>query len=488
VAHDDGAEELSPDGWLPDRISVGVLARAFPTDLVDEVVEATRTREVRRRLLPARLVVYFVLALWLFRGRNSGYRQVMAKLADGLYHRRRGADLLAGDLNPGGWVDAGQGRRWRQPGASSLSRARDKLGADPLHMLFDHVAGPVAADGAAGVFCCGLRVISMDGSTCDLPDSEENAAFFGRPSTASRDGAFAQARWVAAAESGTGALTGASFGPYRTGEQTLALDLLPSFGPGMLVLADRNFLSWSLARAVRATGAHILWRASASFALRPVKVLRDGTYLAELKPPRKGDGSPVAVRVIEYTVHTTPADGGGEESSEVFCLVTSLLDIEEYPALDLACCYPQRWGCETVVGHHKTDMGEGQPVLRSRDPERVAQEMWALFAVYQAICTIAGIGADAMGIPPDRISFPHALQAATATVAAFPPDQLDLALATFLLKILTPGFFVRHRPDRASPRKTKKAGDFPTRKPGEPSVTKVTRRIEFHLLQPWHVT
>jgi hypothetical protein len=64
-----------------------------------------------------------------------------------------------------------------------------------------------------------------------------------------------------------------------------------------------------------------------------------------------------------------------------------------------------------------------------------------------------------------------------------PPDQLDLALATFLLKILQPGFFVRDRPDRASPRKTKKAGDFPGRKPGEPTVTAVTRRIELHLLE-----
>jgi hypothetical protein len=87
------------------------------------------------------------------------------------------------------------------------------------------------------------------------------------------------------------------------------------------------------------------------------------------------DGPPVTVRVIEYTVHTRAEGDGTEESSEVFCLVTSLLDIEEYPALDLTCCYPDRWGCETVIGHHKTDMGEGQPVLRSKDPEGVAQEM-----------------------------------------------------------------------------------------------------------------
>ncbi len=287
-------------------------------------------------------------------------------------------------------------------------------------MLFERVAGPTGADGAPGVFCCGLRVVSMDGSVTDVPDSEKNAAFFGRPSNQSRDGAFPQARWVAAAESGTGSLLGAAIGRYTDAEQPLAADLLGCFGPGMVVLADRKFLSWSAARAFLATGAHILWRASASFTLKPVTALAGGTYLAELKPPRKSDGPPVTVRVIEYTVHTTAGDGA-EESSEVFCLVTSLLDVEKYPAPDLACAYPLRWGCETVTGHHKTDMGEGQPVLRSGDPEGVMQEMWALFAVYQAICRIVGIAVNAAGIPPDKISFPHALAAATDTVAAFSP-------------------------------------------------------------------
>ena len=168
----------------------------------------------------------------------------------------------------------------------------------------------------------------------------------------------------------------------------------------------------------------------------------------------------------------------------MFALVTDLLDIEAYPALDLACAYPMRWGCETVIGHHKTDMGAGKAVLRSKDPEGVAQEMWALFAVYQAIHTLIGAAVDATGIPPDKISFPHALAAATDSVTAgFPPQDLDLALATFLLKILDPGFFVRDRPDRASPRATKKAGDFPARK-DQPSVVRVTRRLQIHCLRP----
>ena len=199
VAHD-GSAGVSPEGWLPDRVSVGALTRAFPPEVVDRVVATTDTREIRRRLLPARLVVYFVLALWLFRGPNCGYGRVMVKLVEALYHRRRGQQLLDGVLDPEGWVDAGEGRRWRPPNISSLARARTRLGADPLHMLFEQVAGPVGAPDAAGVFCCGLRVVSMDGSSTDVPDTKENDEYFGRPSNATRDGAFPQVRWVVAAE------------------------------------------------------------------------------------------------------------------------------------------------------------------------------------------------------------------------------------------------------------------------------------------------
>ena len=351
--------------------------------------------------------------------------------------------------------------------------------------------GPIGEEGTPGVFCCGLRVVSIDGSTSDVPDEAPNDEHFGRPSNQARDGAFPQVRWLAAAESGTGSLLGASMGPYRdsrAGPGPRPARDQGCFGPGMLVLADRKFLSWALAREFLATGAHILWRASASFALTPVKVLPDGTYLAELAPPRKSDGPPLTVRVIEYTVHTAPDDGGHDETSELFCLVTDLLDPEEYPALDLACCYPRRWECETVIGHHKTDMGEGQPVLRSKDPAGVEQEMWALFAVYQAICKIIGIGAAAAGVPRTRSASRMPWPPRPTPSRLFPPEHADLAFATFLLKILTPGTFTRDRPDRASPRKTKKSGDFPARKPGEPSVTNVIRKIEFHLLSPHMIT
>src|SRR5256886_4799307 len=111
VAHD-GSEGLSPDGWLPDRISIGVLTRVFTPELVDAAVEDAGAREQRRRLLPARLMVYFVLALWLFRGRNSGDGQAMTKLAAGPYHQPRAARLLAWQqLAPDCCADVGGGRR-----------------------------------------------------------------------------------------------------------------------------------------------------------------------------------------------------------------------------------------------------------------------------------------------------------------------------------------------------------------------------------------
>jgi len=406
VGHD-GSEGLSPEGWLPDRVTVGVLTRVYPPELVDRVLDETDTAEVRRRLLPSRLVVYFVLALWLFRGRNCGYVQVLARLTDALYFQRRAAALAVGE--PGG---AG----WSLPSGPSLVQGRARVGTDPVRMLFEHAAGPVGVAGQAGVFLHGLRLVQLDGSTSDLADTKANRGWFGGPSNAAGPASFPKVRWVIAAEAGTHALLGAGFGPWTTGEPALARDLLACLGPGMVTLADRNFLSHRLAGEVAATGAHFLWRAKASFALTSVQILDDGTYLTELAPARAGDGPPLTVRVIEYTVHSTTADG--QTSSELFCLVTDLVDPQEWPMLDLACAYPARWPVETVIGHHKSDLGEGQPVLRSKDPEGVAQEMWALFAVYQAICRLIGIAADTTGTPPEKISFRRALTAATDTVAA----------------------------------------------------------------------
>jgi len=389
---------------LPDRISIGVLARSFPARLLDEVVEEAGVREVRYRRLPARLMVVFTLACWLFT--RSGYGLVLSKLAD--------AHALEGE----GWGD------WRAPWTGSITKAKAKLGAAPFKALFARSAGPVGTPETPGVFFAGLRVATVDGFTLDVPDTAENAAFFGRGSNGSDSkNPYPQLRALALAEAGTRVLLGAAYGPSATGEQTLAEDLLPAMGPGMLVLADRNFASWKLWRAATATGAHLCWRMSASFRLPVLEVLPDGTYISELRPPRKKDGDPIRVRVIEYSVLTLDEDG--QETSELFVLATTLLDVGAYPAIDLAGLYHDRWQAETGIADLKTTVRGGpEVVLRSKTPAMVAQELWALLCVYQAVRELISYAAPS-GLDPGRVSFKRAFHAArdSATRAALSPPR-----------------------------------------------------------------
>ncbi|MGH3568557.1 MAG: IS4 family transposase, partial [Pseudonocardia sp.] len=350
---------------LPDRISIGVLARTFSVELLDEVIDAAGVREVRSRLLPARLMMLFTLACWLFM--RSGYGLVLSKLTD--------AHAVTGK----GWGS------WRAPSTGSITKAKARLGAAPLRLLFDRVAGPVGTADTPGVFYAGLRVVTVDGFTLDVPDTTANATFFGRGTNGSTSpNPYPQLRALALAEAGTRALLGAVHGPYGAGEQTLALELLGALGPGMVVLADRNFASHKLWAAAAATGAQLCWRMSASFTLPVLRVLPDGTYLSQLKPARKRDGAPIPVRVIEYSVLTV--DDAGEEISELFALATTLLDHQRYPAGELAALYHDRWQAETGIGDLKTTVRGGpDTVLRSQSPTMVAQEFWAMLCVYQAI-------------------------------------------------------------------------------------------------------
>lgn len=222
------------------------------------------------------------------------------------------------------------------------------------------------------------------------------------------------------------ALLGAAYGPSGTGEQALAEDLLPAMGPAMVVLADRNFASWKLWRAATGTGADLCWRMSATFTLPVLKTLPDGTYLSELKPPRKKDGPPIRVRVVEYSVLTTDDHNDhGHETSELFALATTLTNTETYPAIDLARLYHDRWQAETAIGDLKTAIRGGpEVVLRSKTPAMVEQEFWAMLCVYQAIRNLISYAAPS-GLDPGRVSFKRAFEAArdSATRAAFSPRQ-----------------------------------------------------------------
>ena len=401
-----GQRVLGEDGRLEDRISVGVLARAYPRDAVEEVIDAAGAREQRNRMLPAWLTVYFVLALALFMDMGAG--RVMRRLAGTL-----------------AW--AAQGIAVAVPSEEALSNARDRLGPVPLRLLFEKAAGPLAPAGAAGAWWRGLRLVSLDGTTLDVQDTDANWAHFGGPSTKGAAGrrlrgAFPQARLLALAECGTRALIAAAIGSYATGEKTLTRELLGGLGPGMLVLADRNFAGYELWRDAAATGADLLWRIGATFTLPVTAVLADGTYLSVLKAPRelrKAGARDITVRVIEYHL----ADETGNVT-ETFTLITTLLDPAQAPARELAELHRARWEIETALGAFKSGMKGNGVVLRSKTPAGAEQEIWALLCAYHAIREMICAAAALARADPLRISFISALDTIRGPVgdpAAFPP-------------------------------------------------------------------
>ena len=206
---------------LPDRVSIGVLTRVFPAELVDAVVAEADRKEARRRSLPARLVVYYVLAMALFS--DSSYEEVMRQLTEGL-----------------AWTSSWE-ESWSVPSKAAIFRARTRLGVEPLALLFAGACRPMAVGDTRGAFYRGLRLMSLDGTCLDVADTPANEAAFGRPGSHRRvgGGAFPQLRVVGLLESGTHALVGVALGAYGTSERVLAEQLLPSLEPGMLCLADR---------------------------------------------------------------------------------------------------------------------------------------------------------------------------------------------------------------------------------------------------------
>ncbi len=301
---------------LADEVSVGLLATVFPDERVIAAIEEAGVTEQRNRALPARLMVYFALALWLDFGK--GYVRVLIGLLTGLRWAR------------GGWGG------YTVPTDGAISLARGRLGDRPLKLLFDDTARAVGTPAMEGVFWRGRRLVAVDGTVFDLPRGQDNEAEYAIPG----GGKLPQARVVALAECGTLALLGAECDSIAVGERTLFARLLPRLGPDMLLMADRGFPSYDLYIKTLATGADVLWRVLASFALPVLTRLSDGTYLSQLRGTRTSDR--VTVRVIEYSIR------GEDGISEVFALITNLCDPQQAPALELAGNYSQRWHIELL--------------------------------------------------------------------------------------------------------------------------------------------
>jgi hypothetical protein len=390
------------DRRLSDLVSVGLLTRVFPAEVVDEVIAGLGRTEVRNRALPARVMAYFSIGMALYS--EGSYEDVFAELTDGL-----------------SWASG-----WRQsfpaPSKSAIFQARARLGAGPMRELFARVAKPLAGPGTAGSWLAGRRLLAIDGTCLDVPDTAVNAKFFGRPGSArGEQSAFPQARLVAVAECGTHAILDAVAGPCSTSEIEMSRELVGRLTPGTLLLADRNFYGFRLWQQAAATGADLLWRVGKNLKPRHMETLPDGSWLAQVSQssgPGWRHSEPATVRVIDYTIDD------GRDNAENYRLLTTILHPGQATAEDLAAAYTHRWEIETSFDELKTHQRGPRAVLRSKSPDLIQQEIWGHLCCHYAIRTLMADTAAHAGHDPDRVSFLKALRIArrSVTQGAFSPS------------------------------------------------------------------
>jgi hypothetical protein len=303
----------------------------------------------------------------------------------------------------------------RLPTKKSLSRARYRIGPRPLMELFAALARPMATAKTCGAaFYRGLRIMSLDATLLDIPDTPDNVRIFGRRKTPRGKAAFPQAKVVALLEAGTHLIMDLLVRPHHRHELAAGLRLVArSVRRGMLVLWDRGFYSLKMLQAILARQAHFVGRVPRHVIMAPVGRLRDGSYLADVFPSayaRRINRGGLRARVIEYRL----AVGQGKaKGNEAIRLVTSLLDPIEAPALELAALYHERWEIELVFDEVKThQMGRpnGQKVaIRAQRPPGVVQEIYGLALAHRVVRTLMAAAAAREGLDPDRLSFKNAL-------------------------------------------------------------------------------
>jgi hypothetical protein len=412
---------VAAGGRWTDQVSLGVLASSVPRDVIDDVVVACG-RQAKRSdgKLPPHVMVFFTMAMALFA--DEDYEEVAAR--------------LAGTLETWRCWDA----RWGAPTSGGITRARERLGFEPLAGIFAKVAVPAADPLTRGAFLGPWRLMSMDGFEWDAPDTPANAAAFGYPGGGQDRAAFPKVRVVTVSECGSHAVVDAEIGGIAgkgAGEQSLARKLYGRLADDWLLIADRNFYNWQDWRAAAASGAALLWRVKSDLALPVLQILPDGSYLSVLIDPkingkarraltdaaRAGEDldedKAALVRVIEYEVPNRDGDGNGE----LIALITTITQMAAAPAPLLAETYHQRWEHETGNGQLKTHLRGPGRVLRSKSPDMVRQEIYGYLLAHHALSALICRAATEADIDPDRVKFTRTVRIVRRAIgpADFPP-------------------------------------------------------------------
>lgn len=402
---------LSDFSLITPDIETGVLLQAIESTIaperIDQAITSTKSQAQRQRRLPTHIVVALVIAMHLWS--NQSLVDVLKNLVEGLSVQ---------------WIRLSH--RWRVPSKSSISEARQRVGPQVMSRLFALVARPLATPQTPGAFLGGLRLMSLDGTLFDVPDTEANARVFGYPgSRAGTRAAFPKARLVILVESGTHLITDALMCPYRIGERVRALKLLRAVGEGMLLMWDRGLHSFKMVHQTRQQQAHFLGRVPANVKLEVVASLPDGSYMSWIAPDRKSKrkgATRIPVRVIEYTIQE-------DETLQAYRLITDLVDIALFPALLLAREYHQRWEVENTLDELKTHLNGRKTPIRSHHPRTVVQELYGWLLAHWAVRSLMVQAAQNAGLAPLRLSFTgtlRVLQRAIPTFQAAQPQELPL--------------------------------------------------------------
>jgi hypothetical protein len=359
---------------------VQALKRIVPKAAIGAVLRKTGRDGTYCRRLPRWFVVWFVIAMGLFC--QDSYRQVFRWL-----HRFR---------------------RRTTPGRSTLCEARKSVGVAPLRMLAEQVIQLQGRPTTPHAFYAGMRLMALDSFVVDVPDTPANERAFGRPKSGRAAGAFPQARVLSLCEIGTHVLWRSLIKPHRRGEVPMARFLLRQLEENMLLLWDRNFLSYDLVKQVRERKAHLLARIKKNLVFTPIRRLSDGSFLAKLYPSprhRERDEGGIVVRIIEYTFDDPGRPGSGAKHR----LLTTLLDARRHPAGRLIVLYHERWEEEVAIDELKTHQRE-RPVLRSETPAGVVQEIYGLLLGHYIVRKLMCEAAILADCAPRELSFVNTLK------------------------------------------------------------------------------
>ncbi len=392
---------------LADYLSASLLARVFPAETIHDVLDSQQRNSQRLRSFPAVVGVYYCMALSLYP--EAAYEEVFAAVSQGLA-------WAAGAIEP------------VRVSKASISVARSKIGAAPLQELAKRCCVAMADEHLhPEAFYRGLRLVAMDGSNFELPDEPDNEAYFGRPGSRTGVAGYPQAQCAVLVECVTHAILAANLGPYRTGEWEICKPLLSSLRPGMLCMADRGFNGYEHWRLARETGAQLLWRCATNRLLPRLKELPDGSYLSTIAPSgvRRAQAreQAITVRVIEYALPGLPAP------QQSYRLLTSMLEPDVAPALELAALYHQRWEVEAVFDELKTHLLKSRRVLRSKTAELVRQEFYGWVLAHYAVRWLLHQGATRHRMPHAELSFTshvQLLRREQPRSGAFPPTEAQI--------------------------------------------------------------